>query len=83
MYECAAHLGLPYCVVRLLVGGGTLLTRDPPAMKLPDTRRIDESFAVLDLVESRGIRYTVAVNHFPRLAGVRAQGARPGPTHTG
>ncbi|MCA2222413.1 DUF742 domain-containing protein [Nonomuraea aurantiaca] len=40
VYECAAHLGLPYCVVRLLVaglvGGGTLLTRDPPAADLPD-----------------------------------------------
>ncbi|NBE98629.1 DUF742 domain-containing protein [Nonomuraea sp. KC401] len=40
VYECAAHLGLPYCVVRLLVaglvGGGTLLTRDPPISDLPD-----------------------------------------------
>jgi hypothetical protein len=41
VYECAAHLGLPYCVVRLLVAGlvsgGTLLTRDPPpATDLPD-----------------------------------------------
>ncbi|GGP04636.1 DUF742 domain-containing protein [Nonomuraea glycinis] len=40
VYECAAHLGLPYYVVRLLVaglvGGGTLLTRDPPATDLPD-----------------------------------------------
>ncbi len=32
---------------------------------LADTRRIDESFAVLDLVENAGIRYAVAVNHFP------------------
>jgi signal recognition particle receptor subunit beta len=32
---------------------------------LADTRRIDDSFAVLDLVESAGIRYAVAVNHFP------------------
>lgn len=32
---------------------------------LADTRRIDESFAVLDLVETAGIRYAVAVNHFP------------------
>ncbi|MEO3802948.1 ATP/GTP-binding protein [Nonomuraea sp. B1E8] len=32
---------------------------------LADTRRIDESFAVLDLVEKAGIRYAVAVNHFP------------------
>ncbi|MEV0146428.1 MULTISPECIES: DUF742 domain-containing protein [unclassified Nonomuraea] len=40
VYECAAHLGLPYCVVRLLVAGlvagGTLLTRDPPPADLPD-----------------------------------------------
>ncbi|WP_219601955.1 DUF742 domain-containing protein [Nonomuraea indica] len=40
VYECAAHLGLPYCVVRLLVAGlvgnGTLLTRDPPPSDLPD-----------------------------------------------
>jgi signal recognition particle receptor subunit beta len=32
---------------------------------LADTRRIDDSFAVLDLVENAGIRYAVAVNHFP------------------
>ncbi|MEV0160597.1 ATP/GTP-binding protein [Nonomuraea fuscirosea] len=32
---------------------------------LADTRRIDDSFAVLDLVESAGLRYAVAVNHFP------------------
>lgn len=32
---------------------------------LADTRRIDDSFAVLDLVETSGIRYAVAVNHFP------------------
>jgi signal recognition particle receptor subunit beta len=31
---------------------------------LADTRRIDDSFAVLDLVENSGIRYAVAVNHF-------------------
>ncbi|MEU4510476.1 DUF742 domain-containing protein [Nonomuraea wenchangensis] len=40
VYECAAHLGLPYCVVRLLVAGlaasGTLLTRDPPPADGPD-----------------------------------------------
>ncbi|MEV4471975.1 DUF742 domain-containing protein [Nonomuraea sp. NPDC049419] len=40
VYECAAHLGLPYCVVRLLVAGlaasGTLLTRDPPRADGPD-----------------------------------------------
>ncbi|MER6951815.1 DUF742 domain-containing protein [Nonomuraea sp. NPDC000554] len=40
VYECAAHLGLPYCVVRLLVAGlaatGTLVTRDPPPADLPD-----------------------------------------------
>ncbi|GLW08028.1 hypothetical protein Misp01_31580 [Microtetraspora sp. NBRC 13810] len=38
-YECAAHLHLPYCVVRLLVAdlvaAGTLLTRDPPAAEMP------------------------------------------------
>ncbi|MEO3871102.1 ATP/GTP-binding protein [Nonomuraea sp. B12E4] len=32
---------------------------------LADTRRIDDSFSVLDLVESTGVRYAVAVNHFP------------------
>ncbi|SDH70239.1 GTP-binding protein [Nonomuraea jiangxiensis] len=32
---------------------------------LADTRRIDDSFAVLDLVESTGVRYAVAVNNFP------------------
>jgi hypothetical protein len=40
VYECAAHLRLPYCVVRLLVAGlaaaGTLLTRDPPTADQPD-----------------------------------------------
>ncbi|MEO3871103.1 DUF742 domain-containing protein [Nonomuraea sp. B12E4] len=40
VYECAAHLGLPYCVVRLLVAGlaeaGMLLTRDPPRVTAPD-----------------------------------------------
>jgi signal recognition particle receptor subunit beta len=31
---------------------------------LADTRRLDASFDVLDLVERRGIPYAVAVNHF-------------------
>jgi hypothetical protein len=45
VYECAAHLGLPYCVVRLLVAGlaaaGTLLTRDPPIADLPDLELLE------------------------------------------
>jgi signal recognition particle receptor subunit beta len=32
---------------------------------LVDTRRLDESFEVMDLVEERGLPYTVAVNVFP------------------
>ncbi|SDH70277.1 DUF742 domain-containing protein [Nonomuraea jiangxiensis] len=40
VYECAAYLGLPYCVVRLLVAGlaetGTLLTRAPLRADAPD-----------------------------------------------
>lgn len=31
---------------------------------LVDTRRIDESFDAIDLLESAGLPYTVAVNHF-------------------
>jgi hypothetical protein len=45
VYECAAHLGLPYCVVRLLVAGlaaaGTLLTRDPPRLDAPDLETLE------------------------------------------
>lgn len=32
---------------------------------LVDTRRLDESFEVMDLVEERGLPYAVAVNIFP------------------
>ncbi|MBH5333645.1 ATP/GTP-binding protein [Streptomyces pactum] len=32
---------------------------------LVDTRRLDQSFDAIDLLESAGLPYTVAVNHFP------------------
>jgi signal recognition particle receptor subunit beta len=32
---------------------------------LADTRRLDESFEVMDLIEERGLPYAVAVNIFP------------------
>lgn len=32
---------------------------------LVDTRRLDDSFEVMDLVEEAGLRYAVAVNPFP------------------
>lgn len=35
------------------------------ALVLVDTRRLDESFEVMDLIEERGLPYAVAVNVFP------------------
>lgn len=35
------------------------------ALVLVDTRRLDESFEVMDLIEERGLPYAVAVNTFP------------------
>ncbi|MFE4372552.1 ATP/GTP-binding protein [Streptomyces sp. NPDC056835] len=35
------------------------------ALVLADTRRLDESFEVMDLIEERGLPYAVAVNIFP------------------
>lgn len=35
------------------------------ALVLADTRRLDESFEVMDLIEERGLPYAVAVNSFP------------------
>lgn len=35
------------------------------ALVLVDTRRLDESFEVMDLIEERGLPYAVAVNIFP------------------
>lgn len=35
------------------------------ALVLVDTRRLDESFEVMDLIEERGLDYAVAVNTFP------------------
>jgi len=34
------------------------------ALVLADTRRLDDSFEVMDLIEERGLDYAVAVNHF-------------------
>lgn len=34
------------------------------ALVLVDTRRLDESFEVMDIIEERGLRYAVAVNVF-------------------
>lgn len=47
------------------------------AVVMIDTRRLDDAFASLDLVEEAGLPYTVAVNRFPdtpeiELAKVRA-----------
>ncbi|WP_406725101.1 ATP/GTP-binding protein [Streptomyces sp. GD-15H] len=42
------------------------------ALVLADTRRLDASFPVMDLLEERGLPYAVAVNHFddsPHFAG--------------
>ncbi|GAA3015747.1 GTP-binding protein [Streptosporangium longisporum] len=46
------------------------------ALVLADTRRLQDSFPVMDLVESHGLPYAVAVNHFedapaPDLAALR------------
>jgi uncharacterized protein len=38
------------------------------ALVLVDTRRIDDSFDVLGLVEETGLPYAVAAQHLPRLA---------------
>ncbi|WP_405010063.1 GTP-binding protein [Kitasatospora sp. NBC_01539] len=35
------------------------------ALVLADTRRLDQSFEVMDLIEERGLDYAVAVNTFP------------------
>ncbi|MFI8006501.1 GTP-binding protein [Streptomyces sp. NPDC086010] len=35
------------------------------ALVIVDTRRLEDSFAVMDLVEEQGLPYAVAVNHFP------------------
>ncbi|WP_165989798.1 ATP/GTP-binding protein [Streptomyces sp. YIM 98790] len=35
------------------------------ALVLADTRRLGDSFAVMDMVEEQGLPYTVAVNRFP------------------
>ncbi|AXK34599.1 ATP-binding protein [Streptomyces armeniacus] len=35
------------------------------ALVLADTRRLEDSFEVMDLVEEAGLRYAVAVNTFP------------------
>ncbi|MGI8307115.1 GTP-binding protein [Saccharopolyspora hattusasensis] len=34
------------------------------ALVLADTRRLEQSFPVMDLLEERGLRYAVAINHF-------------------
>ncbi|MCI3224561.1 ATP/GTP-binding protein [Streptomyces sp. NP-1717] len=39
------------------------------ALVLVDTRRLDESFEVMDLIEERGLPYAVAVNTFPDSPG--------------
>ncbi|MFJ1706297.1 GTP-binding protein [Kitasatospora sp. NPDC088346] len=39
------------------------------ALVLADTRRLDQSFEVMDLVEERGLDYAVAVNTFPTSPG--------------
>ncbi|GAA1890960.1 GTP-binding protein [Streptantibioticus ferralitis] len=36
------------------------------ALVMVDTRRLDESFEVMDLIEEAGLRYAVAVNAFPQ-----------------
>ncbi|MFG3252118.1 ATP/GTP-binding protein [Streptomyces sp. NPDC048172] len=35
------------------------------ALVLADTRRLADSFEVMDMIEEAGLRYAVAVNHFP------------------
>ncbi|WP_329041304.1 ATP/GTP-binding protein [Streptomyces sp. NBC_00178] len=35
------------------------------ALVIVDTRRLEDSFAVMDMVEEQGLPYAVAVNHFP------------------
>ncbi|NUU21220.1 MAG: ATP/GTP-binding protein [Streptomycetaceae bacterium] len=35
------------------------------ALVLADTRRLDQSFPVMSLLERHGLRYAVALNHFP------------------
>ncbi|WP_327113513.1 ATP/GTP-binding protein [Streptomyces sp. NBC_01341] len=35
------------------------------ALVMVDTRRLEDSFAVMDVVEEQGLPYAVAVNHFP------------------
>lgn len=35
------------------------------ALVMVDTRRLEDSFAVMDMVEEQGLPYTVAVNRFP------------------